>query len=152
MQTSGRFNQSSALIVATRQPASCNCCAIFSVMKPLPLASMPLMPTTMARCGDVARRIATILVRNSSTERDCRSDIIAGLSDDLAGKMPPAPQPKWLCYHSSGHRHHFWLLAPGVHSLEQVIADAQRVRDDGQSRIDRAAGREKARIDDVEII
>ncbi len=39
-----------------------------------------------------------------------------------------------------------------MHSLEQVIADAQRIRDDGQSRIDRAAGTKEACIDNVEII
>jgi len=36
--------------------------------------------------------------------------------------------------------------------LEQVIAHTQRVGDDGEPGIDRAAGREKASIDNVEII
>ncbi len=39
-----------------------------------------------------------------------------------------------------------------MHSLEQVIADPQRVRDDGQSWIDRTAGTKEACIDHVKII
>src|SRR5216110_3628270 len=67
MQTSGVFSQSSALIVATRQPDSCNRCAIFSVIKPLPPASMPLIPTRTACSADLSACFATILeVRKSS--------------------------------------------------------------------------------------
>src|SRR5438552_3245523 len=44
------------------------------------------------------------------------------------------------------------VCPPGVHSLEQVIADAQRVGYDGEPWIDRATGREKACIDHIEII
>ena len=39
-----------------------------------------------------------------------------------------------------------------MHSLEQVIADPQRVGDDGEPWIDRAAGTKEACIDNVEII
>src|SRR5881394_3650419 len=67
MQTSGRFSQSSALIVATRQPDSCNRCAIFSVIKPLPPASMPLIPTRTACPADFSVRVATILEARKSS-------------------------------------------------------------------------------------
>src|SRR6266508_6768162 len=54
--------------------------------------------------------------------------------------------------YSLGRGHHFRLLASGVHSLEQVIADAQRVGDDGEPGIDRATRAKEACIDHVEII
>src|SRR6266508_5185489 len=54
--------------------------------------------------------------------------------------------------YSLGRGHHFRLLASGVHSLEQVIADGQRVGDDGEPGIDRATRAKEACIDHVEII
>src|SRR5439155_6151387 len=66
-QTSGRFSQSSALIVTTRQPDSCNRCAIFSVIKPLPPASMPLIPTRTACSADLSVRVPTILEARRSS-------------------------------------------------------------------------------------
>src|SRR5205823_12666578 len=44
------------------------------------------------------------------------------------------------------------VCLPDIHSLEQVIADAQRVGYDGEPWIDRATGREKACINHVEVI
>ena len=41
--------------------------------------------------------------------------------------------------YNSGDGHHFAFCAASIHSLEQVIADAQRIRDDRQRRIHRAA-------------
>src|SRR5438094_10088801 len=54
--------------------------------------------------------------------------------------------------YNSGDGHHFAFCAASIHSLEQVIAHPQRVRDDGQSWIDRAAGAKEACIDHVKII
>src|SRR5439155_17856154 len=51
-----------------------------------------------------------------------------------------------------GRRHHFSFLAPDVHSLESVIAHAQRVGYDGEPGIDRATRAKEACIDNVEII
>ena len=54
--------------------------------------------------------------------------------------------------YNSGNRHRFRFGMSDMHSLEQVIAHPQRVRDDGQSWIDRTAGTKEACIDNVEII
>ena len=54
--------------------------------------------------------------------------------------------------YNSGNRHHLRFRTSDMHSLEQMIADPQRVRDDGQSWVDRAAGTKEACIDNVEII
>src|ERR1700745_2735546 len=60
MQTSGRFNQSSAERAATFQPPLRNPSARFCVMNPFPLASMPEMPTSTARSGATAPRFRAI--------------------------------------------------------------------------------------------
>ena len=39
-----------------------------------------------------------------------------------------------------------------AHALEEVVADAQRVRHRGQRRVHRADAREEARVDDVEVV
>src|SRR5438034_670522 len=52
----------------------------------------------------------------------------------------------------SGNRHRFRFGASGMHSLEQVIADAQRVGYDGEPWIDRATRAKEACIDHVKII
>jgi len=54
--------------------------------------------------------------------------------------------------YNSGNRHRFRFGMSDMHSLEEVIAHPQRVRDDGQSWIDRTAGTKEACIDNVEII
>ena len=54
--------------------------------------------------------------------------------------------------YNSGNRYRFRFGISDMHSLEQVIADPQRVRDDGQSWIDRAAGTKEACIHHVKII
>jgi len=41
--------------------------------------------------------------------------------------------------YNSGNRHRFGFGMSDMHSLEQVIADAQRVGDDREAGIDRAA-------------
>src|SRR5439155_13051398 len=75
---------------------------------------------------------------------------------------PPTRSSEWqarsLSFYSrtsevrSGNRHRFRFAISDMHSLEQVIADPQRVRDDGQSWIDRATRAKEACIDHVEII
>src|SRR6266568_886604 len=148
MQTSGRFSQSSALIVATRQPASCNRCAIFSVIKPLPLASMPLMPTRTARFADVSARCATIPSMNFPTWSKASLQLFEIMALTLISNRGRAQRARLQL----SHRHHFWFLAPGVHSFEQVIADAQRVGYDGEPGIDRATRAKEACVHHVEII
>src|SRR5215813_10118939 len=56
METSGRFNQSSADISATFSDFARNASASFAVTKPLPLPSIPEMPTSTARLGTTASR------------------------------------------------------------------------------------------------
>jgi hypothetical protein len=54
--------------------------------------------------------------------------------------------------YSLGRRHHFRLLAPRVNTLKQVVANAQRIGDDGESWIYGAAGAEEARINNIKIV
>ena len=54
--------------------------------------------------------------------------------------------------YNSGNRHRFRFGMSDMHSLEQVIAHPQRVRDDGEPGIDRATRTKEACIDHVEII
>src|SRR5215471_3952116 len=60
MQTCGRFSQSSADISATFSDFARKASASFAVTKPLPLASMPEMPTSTARLGTTASRFLAI--------------------------------------------------------------------------------------------
>src|SRR5215467_448136 len=60
METCGRFNQSSADISATFSNLARNVSASFAVAKPLPLASIPEMPTSAARLGTTASRFLAI--------------------------------------------------------------------------------------------
>src|SRR5215467_4085810 len=60
MQTSGRFNQSSADIGATFSDFARNALTSLAVTKPLPLASIPDTPTSTARLGATAPRFCTI--------------------------------------------------------------------------------------------
>ena len=48
--------------------------------------------------------------------------------------------------------HHFAFWAASIHSFEQMVADAQRVGDDGEPGIDRATRAKEACIDHVKII
>ena len=60
--------------------------------------------------------------------------------------------PAEIAFDPSGNGRHFWFWPADVHAFEQVVSDAQRVRDDSQARIDRATGTKEACIDHVEII
>src|SRR5215470_7275976 len=60
MQTCGRFSQSSADITATFSDLKRNALASLAVTKPLPLPSIPEMPTSTARLGTTASRFLAI--------------------------------------------------------------------------------------------
>src|SRR5262252_2677056 len=60
MQTCGRFSQSSADITATFSDLARNASASFALTKPLPLPSIPEMPTSTARLGTTALRFLAI--------------------------------------------------------------------------------------------
>src|SRR6516162_7022849 len=60
MQTFGRFNQSSADIGATFSDFARKALASFALTKPLPLPSIPEMPTSTVRLGTTASRFLAI--------------------------------------------------------------------------------------------
>src|SRR4029077_5791628 len=60
METCGRFNQSSADISATFSDFARNPSASFAVTKPLPLPSIPEMPTSTTRLDATASRFLAI--------------------------------------------------------------------------------------------
>ncbi len=99
------------------------------------------LSNVVAGIGDAGT--ATISTRRNATLKPIQ---IAFIVLDLAPAGINDPG------YSLGCRHHFRLRALCVHSLEQVIADAQRVGYDGEPWIDRAAGTKEACIDHVKII
>src|SRR6266404_830392 len=101
------------------------------------------LSNVVAGIGDAGS--ATISTRRSATLKPTQ---IAFIVLDLtpAGINDPG-------YNGSGNRcHHFFVGSLSAHSLEQVIADAQRVGYDGEPGIDRATRAKEACIDHVKII
>src|SRR4029077_5297950 len=77
-------------------------------------------------------------------------DIASGKPDyDHGSRDNASPN---FAHPSADRGHHFLVGAPRAHSLQQMIADAQRIGNDGECRIYRAGGAEKAAIHDVKIV
>src|SRR5689334_3354193 len=104
-----------------------------------------VMPT-VSTPATLTAAVVVVVVADADAETGTRPSRIGAASSKPASKMPLRMAWRLRRRRRSGDRH------ASAEALDQVIADTQGVRGDGQRRIHGSARTEEAAIDDVEIV